>query len=75
MYVCARCRVQFFVTPGTVAHQAPLSMGFSGQEYWSGLSSSPGTHYYMVLGLISALDSPYSSKVPLDTSAEFFPEN
>ena len=27
----------------TVAHQAPLSMGFSRQEYWSGLSfSSPG---------------------------------
>ena len=24
-----------FVTPGTVAHQAPLSMGFSRQEYWS----------------------------------------
>ena len=25
------------VTPGTVACQAPLSMGFSRQEYWSGL--------------------------------------
>ena len=24
----------------TVAHQAPLSLGFSGQEYWSGLSFS-----------------------------------
>ena len=31
------------VTPWTVAHQAPLSMGFSRQEYWSGLTfSSPG---------------------------------
>ena len=28
---------QLFVTPGTVAHQASLSMGFSRQEYWSGL--------------------------------------
>ena len=27
--------VQLFVTPWTVAHQAPLSMGFSRQEYWS----------------------------------------
>ena len=27
----------FFVTPWTVAHQAPLSMGFSRQEYWSGV--------------------------------------
>ena len=25
------------VTPWTVGHQAPLSMGFSRQEYWSGL--------------------------------------
>ena len=24
-------------TPGTVAYKAPLSMGFSSQEYWSGL--------------------------------------
>ena len=30
-------RVQFFETAWTVAHQAPLSMGFSRQEYWSGL--------------------------------------
>ena len=35
--------VQLFVTPWTVAHQAPLSMGFSRQEQWSGLSfPSPG---------------------------------
>ena len=32
-----------FVTPWTVAHQAPLSMGFPRQEYWSGLTFlSPG---------------------------------
>ena len=31
--------VQLFVTPWTVAYQAPLSMGFSRQEYWSGLPS------------------------------------
>ena len=36
-------RVQLFVTPRTVAHQAPPSMGFSRQEYWSGLPfHSPG---------------------------------
>ena len=29
--------VQLFVTPWTVVCQAPLSMGFSRQEYWSGL--------------------------------------
>ena len=27
--------------PGTVAHQAPLSMGFSRQEHWSGLPGPP----------------------------------
>ena len=32
---------QLFVTPWTVAHQAPLYVGFSRQEYWSGLPS-PG---------------------------------
>jgi len=30
-------RVQLFPTPWTVAYQAPPSMGFSGQRYWSGL--------------------------------------
>ena len=35
--------VRLFETPWTVAHQAPLSMGFSRQEYWSGLPfPSPG---------------------------------
>ena len=33
--------VQLFVTPWTVAHQTPLSMGFSRQEYWSGLLCLP----------------------------------
>ena len=35
--------VRLFATPWTAAHQAPLSMGFSRQEYWSGLPfPSPG---------------------------------
>ena len=35
--------VQLFATLRTVACQAPLSMGFSRQEYWSGLPcTSPG---------------------------------
>ena len=35
--------VQLFATPWTVARQAPLSMGFSRQEYWSELPfPSPG---------------------------------
>ena len=36
-------RVQLFATAWTVAHQAPPSMEFSRQEYWSGLPfPSPG---------------------------------
>ena len=43
MKVKSLSRVQLFVTPWIVAHQAPLSMGFSRQEYWSGLPfRSPG---------------------------------
>ena len=47
-YVSCCCLVSkscltFFLTPQTVIHQAPLSMGFPRQEYWSGLPfPSPG---------------------------------
>ena len=41
MRVCVRVRVlshvRLFATPWSVAHQTPLSMRFSRQEYWSGL--------------------------------------
>ena len=39
IYACAQLLsyVQLFATPWTVAHQAPLSMGFSRQDYWRGL--------------------------------------
>ena len=43
MLCVPRClgRVWLFATPWTVAHQAPLSRGFSRQEYWSGLPCPP----------------------------------
>ena len=37
--------VQLFATPWTEAHQAPQSMGFPRQEYWSGLSFPPPGHF------------------------------
>ena len=41
--VCELSHVQLFAAPWTVAHQAPLSMGFFKQEYWSRLPfPSPG---------------------------------
>ena len=48
-------RVWLFETPWTAAYQAPLSMGFSRQEYWSGV---PLPSPYAFLGL------PQSSMVP-----------
>ena len=41
-------RVRFFVTPWTVAYQAPTSMGFSRQQYWNGL---PFPSSSIVLGI------------------------
>ena len=38
-------RVQFFATPWTVAYQAPPSMGFPRQEYWSGVPYSLSLGY------------------------------
>ena len=40
-YVCVISHVELFVTPWTAAHQAPLSMEFSRQEYWRGLPFPP----------------------------------
>ena len=37
VHACVISYVQLFATLSTVAHQAPLSMGFCRQEYWSGL--------------------------------------
>ena len=54
--------VQLFATPQTVAHQAPISMEFSRQEYWSGLPfPSPGD-----------LSNPGIESASLALAAEFF---
>ena len=39
--MCVLTRVRLFAALWTVAHLAPLSMGFSRQEYWSGLPYPP----------------------------------
>ena len=43
LHSCAQLltRVMLFLTPWTVTHQAPLSMEFFRQEYWSGLLFPP----------------------------------
>ena len=48
-------RVRLFATPWNAAHQAPPSMGFSRQEYWSGVPSpSPVCTY---IGLLLGLEN------------------
>ena len=41
MFVYVLSGVRLFATPQTVAHQAPMSMGYSRQEYWNGLPFPP----------------------------------
>ena len=44
LYAQLLCGLWLIATPWTVAHQAPLSMGFSRQEYWSGVPFPPPGH-------------------------------
>ena len=41
VHLCLLSQLQLFTTTWTVACQAPLSMGFSRQEYWSGVPCPP----------------------------------
>ena len=53
--------VRLFTTPRTAAHQAPPSMGFSKQEYWSGVPlPSPGQRARLMLNKISGIGGPPS---------------
>ena len=58
VYAQSSSCVRLFGTPWTVAHQAPLSMGFSSQEYLSGLPFFPP-------GAVSNPGLPYCRKTVL----------
>ena len=53
---CVLSHAPLFATPRTVAHQAPLSVGFPKQEYWSGQPSPP-----LCLSARAAWDSAHSA--------------
>ena len=65
-------RVRLSATPRTVARHAPLSMGFSRQEYWSGDLPSPGIQ-------LTSLASPalagrfFTTQPPEKPSKHHFP--
>ena len=48
-------RARLLATPWTAAYQAPLSLGFSRQEYWSGLPLPSPIHYIFLFHLKSIL--------------------
>ena len=52
-------RVRLFATPWTAAYQAPLSMGFSRREYWSGVPKQPT--YYHLLKLLPEIKHSFNS--------------
>ena len=79
LWYCFHCSVfshaRLFVTPWTVAHQAPPTMGFPRQEYWSGLPfpilpdpgiepSSPKSGYHLYLLLIPLFVNSRGKKKP-----------
>ena len=70
--------IQLFATPWTVTHQAPLSVGFSRQEYWGGLPfPSPGNLSDPGIKSVSLLSSTlaggfFTTKLPFCSSLSLF---
>ena len=65
-------RIQLFATLWTIAPQAPLFMGFSKQEYWSGLPYSPPGDLPN-LGIQPGLPALQADSLPADLSRK--PQN
>ena len=57
-------RVRLCATPETAAHQAPLSLGFSRQEHWSGLPFPSPMHEYDQM-LNHDIWEPFQTHLPL----------
>ena len=72
---CLLSHVRLFATPWTAAHQAPLSMGFSRQEYRGELPCPPAGHLPILRLLHSQVDSlptePFGSPVSTDGKGSF----
>ena len=64
--ICVPSRVRLFATPWTVAHQAPLSVGFSMQEYWSELP------FPSLVIILTQGSNPHSSHVSPALAGRFF---
>ena len=62
-------RVRPSVTPWTAAFQAPLSMGFSRQEYWSGVPFPPPAYLLAAAAAAKSLQSCPTLCDPIDGSS------
>ena len=81
--MCVLSHVQLFMITWTVAHQDPLSMEFSRQEYWSGLPfptpgdlSDPGNEPASLVSPALAVDClllPHLGSPHTRTGASFIP--
>ena len=64
--------VQLFVTPWTIARQAPLSMGFSRQEYWNGLPFlTPGDLPNPGIESTSLVSPAFQASLPCEPSVTY----
>ena len=72
-YMCVCSVVSNSVTPWTVAHQAPLLMGFLKQEYWSGLPFPPPIPLYAAAAAAKSLQSCLTLCDPIDSSPAGYP--
>ena len=71
--VCVLSCLQLFVTPWTVARQAPLSMEFSRQEFWSELPfPPPGDLPEIILDVGSLIGIALNLKIALGSIGLFF---
>ena len=64
--------VWLFATPWTMAHQAPLSMGFARQEYWSGVPLPPGIGF--LFSTLNQLSSALSASLLVFMACSTFAE-
>ena len=64
-------RVRLCATPWTAAYQAPPSMGFARQEYWSGLPLPSPYHMLVMLKILQARLQQYVNRELPDAQAGF----
>ena len=66
------CVQLYFAVSWTIARQAPLSMGFSRQEYWSGLSCSPDSGIEPMSPALEVISLPLSHQGSPNNNSYYF---